>query len=86
MRENAVQFSRQVLFEFPGTVVVVDFFFPSHGLVVELDGKEHRGKAAVERDRQRDELVARLGIRTLRVSTEQAPHDVCRAVLLALTT
>jgi hypothetical protein len=50
----------------------VDAYWPTHGLVVELDGYEwHKSRAAFENDRRRDALLARHGIRVLRFSWRQ---------------
>ena len=57
-----VAFKRQVVL---GGRYVVDFFAPSVGLVVEVDGSVHRTSRAA--DRRRDEKLARLGYRVVRV-------------------
>jgi very-short-patch-repair endonuclease len=57
-----VAFKRQVLL---GGRYIVDFFAPSVGLVVEVDGGVHRTSRAA--DRRRDEKLQRLGYRVVRV-------------------
>ena len=45
----------------------VDFYWPTHRLIVEIDGWEtHRTKAAFEADRQRDAALTAAGHRVLR--------------------
>lgn len=65
----------------------VDFHWPSHHLVVEADGNRyHRGLERQERDRRREAILARAGIRTHRFTHRQIvrkPSDV-EATLRAL--
>lgn len=68
-RVAGVRFRRQaVLFGY-----IVDFFAPSIGLAVEVDGGSHRDRWAY--DAARDEHLARHGISTLRVSNRDATSD-----------
>ena len=54
----------------------VDFFWPHHHLVVETDGHAyHRSRAAQERDREREAILARAGIRTHRFTCRQVTRD-----------
>lgn len=47
----------------------VDFHWPEHGLVVEVDGYAfHGGRAAFERDRRRDSALAAAGQRVVRLT------------------
>ncbi len=57
-----VAFKRQVVL---GGRYIVDFFAPSVGLVVEVDGGVHRSSRTS--DRLRDEKLQRLGYRVVRV-------------------
>lgn len=65
----------------------VDFHWPDHKLVVEADGhRYHRGVARQERDRQREAILARAGVRTHRFTHRQivrGPGEV-EATLRAL--
>ena len=62
----------------------VDFHGPRRRLVVEVDGWAfHRTRAAFERDRRRDALLAAAGVRVLRFTHHQltaTPDDVARAL------
>jgi very-short-patch-repair endonuclease len=68
---------------------LVDFVFAEHRVAVETDSwRWHRGRAAFERDRERDALLATAGYRTLRFTDRQlenAPATVVRALEAALT-
>jgi hypothetical protein len=66
-----VAFKRQVLF---GDRYVADFYAPSVGLVMEVDGGVHRGSRAA--DRRRDEWLRRRGYRVVRVN---AAAQQCRS-------
>ncbi|HET7541315.1 MAG TPA: DUF559 domain-containing protein [Polyangiaceae bacterium] len=74
-----VAFKRQVVL---GERYIADFFAPSVGLVVEVDGSAHRASRAA--DRRRDERLHRLGIRVVRVSAELVLRDPERALELIL--
>jgi very-short-patch-repair endonuclease len=66
----------------------VDFLFADQRVAVETDSwRWHRGRAAFERDRDRDAALAAAGYRTLRFTDrqiERAPHTVARALAAAL--
>lgn len=71
----------------------VDFHWPQHGLVVETDTfATHGTRHAFERDRQREAILARAGIRTLRFSdtqierTETVVGDTLRALITVSAT
>ena len=56
--------------------IEVDFHWPDHRLVVETDGAAfHADRAAQERDREREALLARAGQRTHRFTHRQVLHD-----------
>ena len=64
---------------------VVDCFCASAGLVIELDGDSHNGRA--EEDRRREEDLRRRGTRVLRIANDHVLKDadgVVEAVLRAL--
>ena len=73
-----VALKRQVVL---GGRYIVDFFAPSVGLVVEVDGGVHRGSRAA--DRRRDEKLRRYGYRVLRVDATLVLRDA-RAALSAI--
>ena len=53
----------------------VDFFWPEHRLVVEVDGRAyHTSPKAVERDRRRDADLATAGYRVLRITWREIVH------------
>ncbi len=51
---------------------VADFAFPTLGIILEVDGSSHDSEKAKEKDRARDEALAKRGWRTVRVSNERA--------------
>ena len=66
----------------------VDFHWPDHHLVVETDGLAfHRSRTAQERDREREAVLARAGLRTHRfthrhvVGDPRGVEDTLRALL-----
>jgi len=79
---------RQVVFGAEAPIGRVDFFFAAHGLVVEVDGAPfHDGLVDRERDRRRDNELAALGLRVLRVRAPElrrAPDGVAALVRAAL--
>lgn len=53
----------------------VDFFWPQHRLVVEVDGRAyHTSPRAVDRDRRRDADLATAGYRVLRITWREIVH------------
>ncbi|MEX2470861.1 MAG: type IV toxin-antitoxin system AbiEi family antitoxin domain-containing protein [Gemmatimonadota bacterium] len=53
----------------------VDFFWPEHRLVVEVDGRAyHSSPKAVDRDRRRDADLATAGYRVLRITWREIVH------------
>jgi predicted transcriptional regulator of viral defense system len=73
----------------PTAGITVDFVFKGERVAVETDSwRWHRGRAAFERDRQRDALLAAAGYTTLRFTDrqiERAETSVVRALTAALT-
>jgi very-short-patch-repair endonuclease len=71
------------------TGLIVDFVFAPERVAVEADSWQwHRGRAAFERDRERDAILATRGYRTLRFTDRQVENDpraVARALNAALT-
>src|SRR5260221_12268842 len=71
-RQLGVSFRRQVPL---GGHFIADFFAPSIGLVVEVDGAIHARKPGP--DARRDLKLRRAGFRVVRVSTELVLRDLC---------
>lgn len=62
----------------------VDFFWPDHALVVEVDGFEHhRTRRAFEADRMRDADLGDAGLRVRRVTWRQLEDEIALAERLA---
>jgi very-short-patch-repair endonuclease len=59
----------------------LDLFWPADGLVIEVDGPEHRGIFRYADDRHRDRQLQMLGHAVLRFTNEQILHDVQAAVV-----
>jgi very-short-patch-repair endonuclease len=54
----------------------VDFVWPAHRLVAEVDGHRfHSGRAAFERDRRRDQVLTAAGYRVIRVTWRQLAEE-----------
>lgn len=75
-----VAFKRQVPL---GDRYIADFFAPSVGLVVEVDGALHRGSRSA--DRRRDEKLRRLGYRIVRVDAAVVFRNLKAAVAVITT-
>ena len=72
-----VAFKRQVVL---GGRYIADFFAPSVGLVVEVDGGVHRASRAA--DGRRDETPLMLGSHVVRVEAALALRDAAAAAAL----
>ena len=55
---------------------IVDFYAPKAKLVIEIDGSQHFEAPHVERDRERDEFLRRLGLMVLRLNSRQALKEI----------
>jgi len=73
-----VRFRRQVVLH----TFIVDFFAPSVGLVVEVDGAAHQGRELD--DAVRDGLLRRFGYRVLRIPADLVERDLPAAVALVI--
>jgi very-short-patch-repair endonuclease len=63
----------------------VDFMWRAHKTIVETDGREYHGTArAFERDRRRDQRLARAGWRVARVTWRQVHDDPASVVELVV--
>ena len=63
---------------------IVDFYIPSAGIVIEIDGSQHYEEEARSLDRERDAALERLGLLVLRYSNSdinQRFRDVCEDIL-----
>ena len=64
---------------------IVDFYIPSAGIIIEIDGSQHYEQDAQIRDQERDAALERLGLMVLRYSNSdinQRFRDVCMDILL----
>jgi very-short-patch-repair endonuclease len=62
-----VQFYRQK----PLGPFIVDFFAPGAGLVIEVDGSQHLEPDHLEKDRQRDQCLADMGLLVVRFNNRE---------------
>lgn len=72
-----VAFKRQVVL---GGRYIADFFAPSVGLVVEVDGGVHRGSRVA--DQRKDEWLRRRGYRVVRVEARLVLGDFSAALAI----
>ena len=49
---------------------IVDFYIPSKKLVIEIDGIQHNSNDNSKADKERDEILSKLGISVLRYSNQ----------------
>ena len=71
-----VRFRRQVILG----PFIVDFFAPSHRLVVEVDGPIHLNHTDV--DRLRDEALVARGLRVVRITADVVESDLEAALVI----
>jgi len=69
---NGRQFYRQKII---GNYIA-DFYCPKTRLVIEIDGGQHYGAEGKEKDRLRDEYMARAGITVLRFSDREVLENL----------
>ncbi len=64
---------------------IVDFYIPSRGIVIELDGSQHYEREAQRKDAIRDQTLQDLGLTVLRYPNSDVNEQfdsVCRDILL----
>jgi very-short-patch-repair endonuclease len=59
----------------PAGIYRLDFYFPDEKLCVEVDGKHHANIGRPQRDRRRDEHLAKDGIHTMRLLGTEVHRD-----------
>ena len=57
-------------------VYILDFYCPSERLCIEIDGSAHNTSNAIIHDQERDQTLAQLQIRTLRISNDEIETDI----------
>lgn len=80
-RLNGYKFRRQYSID----RFIVDFYCPSTGLIIEVDGEIHRQQ--VEADQEREQVLAELGFRVIRFTNAQVlgqTDQVLQHILYAL--
>lgn len=55
----------------PGYNFIVDFYLPSHGLIIEVDGQRHYTKEGILKDQIRDAKLRSLGYSVLRLENKE---------------
>lgn len=69
---GGLKFRRQHPFGFS----IVDFYCHEKRLVVEIDGVVHRGEDARERDKIRQEIIEKYGVRFIRLKADEVERDL----------
>jgi very-short-patch-repair endonuclease len=69
---NGLQFYRQKIID----NYIVDFYCPKSKLVIEVDGGQHYSAEGREKDKKRDENMAKVGITVLRFSDREVLRQV----------
>ena len=54
---------------------IVDFYIPSHKLIIEIDGSQHDNEGNYEADVVRDRTLSEWGLRVLRYSNNQVKTE-----------
>ncbi len=75
-RLDGLKFRRQQ----PFGPFVVDFFCPSHRLVVEIDGSVHDNPTQAESDRSRQEVLESLDLHVLRIDASLVETNLAEAL------
>lgn len=55
---------------------IVDFYCPKANLVIELDGGQHYSDTGQEKDRTRDDVLRKMGLRVLRFSDRDVFENI----------
>ena len=57
-------------------VYILDFYCPAERLCIEIDGSIHRNADASSHDKERDEALTQLMIRTVRFTNSEIESDI----------
>ncbi len=57
-------------------VYILDFYCPAKRLCIEVDGNVHNNAAAIAHDKERDETLAQLIIKTIRFTNNEVATDI----------
>ncbi len=76
LKEKFVDVYEQPYFMIRGRSFFLDFYLPAYKIAIEIDGGYH--KKRIFEDKQRDSLFREIGIRTIRINTQ----DVCDGRLI----
>lgn len=60
---------------------ILDYYFPTLALALEIDGKEHRTLKGLKKDEARTESIGAKGLRVIRTTNERALEDPFTALL-----
>jgi very-short-patch-repair endonuclease len=55
---------------------IADFYCPECKLILEIDGEVHLTTGAIEKDKHRDENLAEMGFRILRIKNKEIRKDI----------
>lgn len=61
-------------------VYILDFYCPAKRLCVEVDGNVHDNQAAIQHDKERDETLAQLDIRTVRFTNDEVITSIASVI------
>lgn len=64
----------RILRQRPINQFIVDFYIPSHKLVIEIDGETHFTEEGIEYDKERTQVLNSLGIQILRYTNNEVTN------------
>lgn len=71
LRKHGIKFIFQKQYDTPKYKCIVDFLITGKNIVIELDGKYHRGREQVNKDKYRDYWLRKnKGIKVVRIENE----------------
>ena len=68
--KNKIKYSFQKVFNIDGKYYIVDFYFPSKKLVIEIDGGYHFTKEQKEKDSKRTKDLKSIGLKVIRLTND----------------
>ena len=66
-----VEYKSQHIIYYGKSFYIVDFFFPKHKLIIEVDGKHHYTPEGLTKDVKRDKTLNKLGYKVKRFRNEE---------------
>lgn len=64
----------QFIIYYPYSFYILDFYLPDHKLVIEVDGNQHYTEDGLRKDKKRDSVLNKIGLKVLRLKNSEVSN------------